>query len=110
MREAERAEIEALQQLSKDTGATSVAKLVALARRQHLPVSTRTAQEALRTSVARQVFAPGPRSLGISAAEGPHQRLQADLIDFRKNATRGLAGEHYVLAVEDVFTRQLYTK
>ena len=38
--------------------------------------------------MARQVLAPKPRSLGKSAAEGPNDRLQADLVDFSQN-TRG---------------------
>ena len=55
---------------------------------------------ALRGDVARQVLAPKPRSLGKSAAEGPNDRLQADLVDFSQN-TR---------VVQDVFTREIATK
>ena len=44
--------------------------------------------EALKADVGRQVQAPRPRALGKSAAEGPNDRLQADLIDFSQN-TRG---------------------
>ena len=57
--------------------------------------------------MARQVLAPKPRSLGKSAAEGPHQRLQADLVDFSQN-TRG--PNRYGLVVTDVFTREVATK
>ena len=39
------------------------------------------AAAALRGDVARQVLAPKPRSLGKSAAEGPNDRLQADLAE-----------------------------
>ena len=58
--------------------------------------------EALKADVGRQVQAPRPRVLGKSAAEGPNDRLQADLIDFSQN-TRGKT--KYGLVVMDVFTR-----
>ena len=54
--------------------------------------------------MARQVLAPKPRSLGKSAAEGPNDRLQADLVDFSQN-TRGR--NKYGLVVQDVFTREI---
>ena len=54
-------------------------------------------------SVGRQVQAPRPRALGKSAAEGPNDRLQANLIDFSQN-TRGKT--KYGLVVMDVFTRE----
>ena len=57
--------------------------------------------------MARQVLAPKPRSLGKSAAEGPNDRLQADLVDFSQN-TRGR--NKYGLVVQDVFTREIATK
>ena len=49
--------------------------------------------------MARQVLAPKPRSLGKSAAEGPNERLRADLIDFSQN-TR--SRNKYGLVVTDV--------
>ena len=45
--------------------------------------------------------APRPCALGKSAAEGPNDRLQADLINFSQN-TRGKT--KYGLAAMDVFT------
>ena len=57
--------------------------------------------------MARQILAPKPRSLGKSAAEGPNDRLQADLVDFSQN-TRGR--NKYGLVVQDVFTREIATK
>ena len=59
--------------------------------------------EALKADVGRQVQAPQPRALGKSAAEGPNDRLQTDLIDFSQN-TRGKT--KYGLVVMDVFTRE----
>ena len=47
--------------------------------------------------------APRPRALGKSAAKGPNDGLQADLIDFSQN-TRGKT--KYGLVVMDVFTRE----
>ena len=63
-------------------------KLYRLARQRDLDVTQAMAFEALKADVGRQVQAPRPRALGKSAAEGPNDRLQADLIDFSQN-TRG---------------------
>ena len=53
--------------------------------------------------MAFEALKPRPRALGKSAAEGPNDRLQADLIDFSQN-TRGKT--KYGLVVMDVFTRE----
>ena len=63
----------------------------------------RMAFEALKADVGRQVQAPRPHTLGKPAAEGPNDRLQADLIDFSQN-TWGKT--KYGLVVMDVFTRE----
>ena len=62
-------------------------KLYQIAKREfpRPAVTANRARDALRGNVARQVLAPKPRSLGKSAAEGPNDRLQADLIDFSQN-------------------------
>ena len=62
-------------------------KLYRLARQRDLDVTQAMAFEALKADVGRQVQAPRPRALGKSAAEGPNDRLQADL-NFSQN-TRG---------------------
>ena len=74
-----------------------------------MPVSAEDVKAALAPEVAKQIFAPKPRSLGQSAAEGPGSRLQADLIDLAQN-TKAKPGEHkYALLVADVFTRKAYS-
>ena len=78
-------------------------KLYQLARQRDLDVTQAMAFKALKADVGRQVQAPRPRALGKSAAEGPNDRLQADLIDFSQN-TRGKT--KYGLVVMDVFTRE----
>ena len=78
-------------------------KLYRLARQRDLDVTQAMAFEALKADVGRQAQAPRPRALGKSAAEGPNDRLQADLIDFSQN-TRGKT--KYGLVVMDVFTRE----
>ena len=57
-------------------------------------VPTRTAARPRRDAGhegrrGRQVQAPRPRALGKSAAKGPNDRLQADLIDFSQNTSPG---------------------
>ena len=77
---AEQEAIGLLEQLARDFNVRDPRKLQQIAAER--------ARTALRSDVARQVLAPKPRSLGKSAAEGPDQRLQADLVDFSQN-TRG---------------------
>ena len=106
---AEQEAIGLLEQLARDFNVRDPRKLFQIARREfpdrrHL-TSARAA--ALHGDVAQQVLAPKPRSLGKSAAEGPNDRLQADLVDFSQN-TRGR--NKYGLVVQDVFTREIATK
>ena len=98
-----------LRHLAEEYEARSVPKLLATAKRFSIPASREDAEEALRKDVARQVFAPAPRSQGKSAAEGPGSRLQADLIDFSQNAENS-SGHRYALAVADVYSRRLWTE
>ena len=85
-------------------------KLYQIARRDHperRDLTAARAGAALRTDVARQALAPKPRSLGKSAAEGPNDWLQADLVDFSQNTRYR---DRYGLVVTDVFTREVATK
>ena len=95
--------MEALRDLADDFNVRGPRKLYRLARQRDLDVTQAMAFEALKADVGRQVQAPRPRALGKSAAEGPNDRLQADLIDFSQN-TRGKT--KYGLVVMDVFTRE----
>ena len=99
-----------LQQLARDFNVRDSRKLYQIARREfpgRRDLASARAGAALRSDVARQILAPKPRSLGKSAAEGPNDRLQADLVDFSQN-TRG--ANKYGLVVTDVFTREVATK
>ena len=89
---AEQEAIGLLEQLARDFNVRDPRKLFQIARREfpdRRDLTSARAAAALRGDVARQILAPKPRSLGKSAAEGPNDRLQADLVDFSQN-TRGL--------------------
>ena len=107
---AEQEAIGLLEQLARDFNVRDPRKLFQIARREfpdRRDLTSARAAAALRGDVARQVLAPKPRSLGKSEAEGPNDRLQADLVDFSQN-TRGR--NKYGLVVQDVFTREIATK
>ena len=107
---AEQEAIGLLEQLARDFNVRDPRKLFQIAPREfpdRRDLTSARAAAALRGDVARQVLAPKPRSLGKSAAEGPNDRLQADLVDFSQN-TRGR--NKYGLVVQDVFTREIATK
>ena len=76
-----------LKALAEDLDIRSPAKLFAAARARRLPATLEDSKAAIGKDVGRQLFAPKPRSLGKSAAEGPGERLQADLADFSNNAS-----------------------
>ena len=102
--------MELLGRLARDFNVRDPRKLFQIARREfpdRRDLTSARAAAALRGDVARQILAPKPRSLGKSAAEGPNDRLQADLVDFSQN-TRGR--NKYGLVVTDVFTREVATK
>ena len=80
--------LENLKDLAFEHSTRSPAKLQKQAVFEGVRVSTREAQEALRTDLGRQVFGPKPRSRGKSAAEGPKDRLQFDLTDFSNNTSK----------------------
>ena len=108
--ERHEAAMELLRRLAADFGVRDARKLHQLARREfpeNRDLTLERARGATLEDVARQVLAPKPRSLGKSAAEGPNNRLQADLIDFSQN-TR--SRNKYGLVVTDVFTREAATK
>ena len=107
---AEQAALDLLRRLARDFNVRDARKLYQIAKREfpdQPAVTVNRAREALRGDVARQVLAPKPRSLGKSAAEGPNDRLQADLIDFsqKPGAPRSTG-----LVVTDVFTREAVTR
>ena len=79
--------IDGLKALADEYSIRSPAKLQKQALLEGVRVSIREAQEALRTDLGRPVFGPKPRSRGKSAAEGPNDRLQFDLIDFSNNTS-----------------------
>ncbi|CAE7917885.1 unnamed protein product, partial [Symbiodinium necroappetens] len=107
---AEQAALELLRQLAQDFSVRDPRKLYQLAKREFPErpgITQALARFALQGDVARQVLARKPRSLGKRAAEGPNDRLQADLIDFSQN-TR--SRNKYGLVVTDVFTREAVTR
>ena len=107
---AEEAALDLLRRLAGDFNVRDARKLYQIAKREfpdQPAVTVNRARDALRGDVARQALAPKPRSLGKSAAEGPNDRLQADLIDFSQN-TR--SAKKYGLVVTDVFTREAVTR
>ena len=78
-------------------------KLLQAARGTIPGVNLRLAKLALEDSVSKQVLAPAYKSTGKSAATGPNEILQADLIDYSQN-TR--TKERFALFLQDIFTRE----
>ena len=99
--------VQALTDLAKRLKIRSPAKLLAAARGKIAGATLELAKVALEFEVSKQILAPKYRSTGKSAAEGPNERLQADLIDFSQN-TR--TKQKYALMLQDVYTREVRAK
>ena len=97
--------MERLAALSKELGTPGLEKLFKGAKSRNIPVSRQQIKEFLATKGEAQVFRPLPRSAGKSASEGPGTRFQMDLIDMSNSPSNGMS---YILALVDVFTRQLW--
>ena len=96
-----------LKALARELRIRNPAKLLQAARGRVPGASLRLAQLALEDSASKQVLAPAYKSTGKSAAEGPNERLQADLIDMSQN-TR--TKERFALMIADVYTREVRAK
>ena len=96
--------VQALPDLAKKLKIRSPAKLLAAARGKIPGATLQLAKAALEFETGKQVLAPRYRSTGMSAAEGPNERLQADLIDFSQNTK---TKQRYALMVQDVYTREV---
>ena len=98
--------VQALTDLAKRLKIRSVAKLMAAARGK-IPATIELAKAALEFETGKQVLAPRCKSTGKSAAEGPNERLQLDLLDFSQNTK---TKQKYALMVQDVYTREVRAK
>ncbi len=100
--------LEELRALANDRNIRDARKLYQMAKALEMrDVTQALAKEALESSVARQVLAPPPRSVGHFASSRPCQDIQADLIDFSKNTRLKGQPHRYALVTADVFTRKL---
>ena len=99
--------VAALRTLARSLRIRNPAKLLQAARGRVAGATLRLAQLSLNDSVSKQVLAPANRSTGKSTAEGPDQRLQADLIDMSQSTRMK---ERFALMINDVYTREVRAK
>ena len=97
--------VTAMKALARKLLIRNPAKLLQAARGTIPGANLRLAKLALEDSVSKQVLAPAYKSTGKSAAEGPNERLQADLIDCSQN-TRNTRDKHGLI-LSDVHTREV---
>ena len=102
------ATVQELKELARQLRIRNPAKLLQAARGKIVGATTRLATLALEDNVGKQILAPAYKSTGKSAAEGPNERLQADLIDFSQNTKN--TKEKYALLLADVYSREIKTK
>ena len=97
--------VDQLKELARELRIRNPAKSLQAARSKIPGATSRLASLALEDSTSKQILAPAYRSLGKSTAEGPNERLQADLIDYSQNTKNTKA--KYALMLSDVYTREV---
>jgi len=110
---------EAIREVAEELNFPSAAKLKKVLESRGIKASTKEINAVVQGQSVRQVQAPAYRFNGKIASHELNDRWFADLIDFtaapsdggRKTSLRPTKdGERYVLVVQDVFSRKLYTK
>jgi hypothetical protein len=101
--------MEHLPALARRLGYPGAAKLHLAARQAGLEVTGAQVAHFVQRQGARQIFERLQPSAGKTAAEGPDERYQGDLIDLTGEA-REEGGHRYILVLINVFTRELYAR
>ena len=108
-----------IREVSEELNQPSADKLYRVMRSRDIPVSRKEIVEFVKGLASRQVQAPPYKFEGKIASSELNDRWFADLIDFTAAPSDGGAktsltptkdGEKYVLCVQDVFSRKLYTR
>ena len=97
---------EDVREIAKELSYPSAAKLRSALVRRGIRISLEEARRYTRGLASRQVFQKVPNVFGRIVASRPNQRWAADLIDFAASPDGDF---QYVLAVQDIFTRELFT-
>ena len=77
--------MEELRALAIDKNIRDARKLYQYAKAKDMDVTMSMANEALQSSIAKQVLGAPPKYNGHFASSRPGQNIQADLIDFSQN-------------------------
>jgi len=103
-----------LKELAKELGQPGAEKLWQEAQRRSLPVTRKEVQAYVRTLGSRQVFQARPKYEGKIAATEINDRWVADLIDYNARPSQDPKDKNepfqYVLIVQDIFSRVVFTK
>ena len=103
--------IRRLTELREKIGDTGIDKLLAAARRDGLAVDRRMIRDFLSTGAPAQIHRPLPESKGKTGSEAQGFRVQADLIDFKRNPAT-FQGKTWtvILVIIDVQGRRVWAK
>ena len=103
-----------LKELAKELGQPGAEKLWQEAQRRSLPVTRKEVQAYVRTLGSRQVFQPRPKYDGKITATEINNRWAADIIDYNARPSADPKDKNrpfqYVLIVQDIFSRVVFTK
>ena len=103
-----------LKELSKELGQPGAEKLWQEAQRRSLQVTRKEVQAYVRTLGSRQVFQARPKYDGKIAATEINNRWVADIIDYNARPSADPKDKNrpfqYVLVVQDIFSRVVFTK
>ena len=109
-----------IEQVFEELNFPSASRLKRVLDTRNIPYNTRELERLVRGETTRQVQAPRYKFDGEIAASRLHSRWFADLIDFSAAPSAGTgkdvglrptsSGEKYILVVQDVFSRVIWTE
>ena len=111
--------VEQIHEISEELNNPSTSKLYRVLQSRGVDVSRKDVEEFVQSQSVRQVQAPPYKFQGKIASRELNDRWFADLIDFTAAPNDGgqktelnptKDGERYVLVVQDVFSRKLFTR
>ena len=106
--------MEQLKELARELGQPGADKLWQEAQRRNLQVTRKEVTAYVRTLGSRQVFQARPKYEGKIAATEINDRWVADIIDYNARPSADPKDKttpfQYVLVVQDIFSRVIFTK
>ena len=99
--------IDPLRRVFNELNQPSLERFKKALRSRGIPFTTQQVNDIVNRSTAKQIFAPKPRYEGRITSSGLNVRWAADVAHL--TATPSRTGQKFILCVQDIYSRKLYT-